>query len=354
MRELPSLESVRCRIGIDLLGGDHSPKLFLDALALGLQRYPFLHCVVYMTASLQEQLRSESPVHILWNQERFAFELVDEVVAMGDDPLLAVRKKKNSSLMRGIHALKRQKIDALLSNGNTGALIAGSALFLPRLPSVTRPALIATIPVHQNPVSLLDVGGYLGSRAAHLTQRALLGAFFHRVYWDKERPRVGLLNVGNESKKGTRELRSAYDALMHPRFTRHFDFVGNCEPRDLFAGKLDVLVCDGFSGNVLLKTTEGVVHSLLQLSAQENTPSMLHLLQKIAQRFNQEAHRSALLCGVDRLVIKCHGDAKGDELLDGIDFAVKLSEQKTVQQIRGALAAWETAWEAEGSSTSSY
>ena len=228
---------------------------------------------------------------------------------MNEDPLVAIRRKKDASLVVGMGLLAKKQIDAFVTCGNTGALIACARLFLPLLSGVTRPALLVSLPTKTGLVSVLDVGGNISCKAQDFVQFALLGAAYQRTIHGVKHPRVGLLNIGVESKKGTAELRQAYELLQQ---TDGIHFVGNVEGRNIFTGVIDVLVTDGFSGNVMLKTAEGVASLILDaLNAAEDYSAL-------RKQFNYTEYPGAIVCGVEGVAMKVHGNATAETLLVSI------------------------------------
>lgn len=290
------------------MGSDTSPhELFKATLAAAKELGPQVSFLLFA----KEQYWAEGlPIE---------FQLTQEVIHMADEPVQAIRSQKSASLVLGIKALKNKKIDAFISAGNTGALIAAASLFLPKLPGIKRPALLAFLPSKKGWVSVIDVGGNVQCKASLLHQYALLGIEHHRAAFGIEIPRVGLLNIGHESKKGTAEHQEAFELLSSLP-----NFIGNVEGRDVFFGDVEVLVTDGFTGNVFLKTAEGVAtfifEALLAAAPEAARPEIAGLYQK----FNWRDHPGALVAGVKGLVMKCHGSSGQKALGSGVRGAVAL------------------------------
>ena len=232
-------------------------------------------------------------------------------------------------------------MDGLVSAGNTGALIAGATLSLPLLPGIKRPALLATLPTEQGHVAIVDVGGNVSCKAYHLVQFAQLGAAYQRCCKGIEQPRVGLLNIGVESKKGTSEVRQAYQLLQTQAGFRGMQFVGNIEGREVFHGAVDVIVTDGFTGNILLKASEGASFFILQKVRQalinhfpEKVEAMFHDLH---HQFDYEEYSGAIICGVDCVAVKCHGQTSPKGFLNGIKGAIQLVQNGFIHQMKHQL-----------------
>jgi glycerol-3-phosphate acyltransferase PlsX len=295
------------RIGIDLMGGDTPPDLLFPAVLQAMQRLgdPFSFTVL-ATSSVIEALQ-----RLQKHPSNLSFLAAEEVISMDDEPLTAIRRKTRSTLIEGITLLKKGEIDAFVSCGNTGALVAAATLMLPRIKGVERPALLAEIPTATGTVAILDVGGNVACKAEHLVSYAFLGADYVRAAHGIVRPRVALLNIGTEAGKGTGEVREAYRLLEHEQA---FDFCGNIEGREIFRGKCDVIVTDGFSGNIMLKTAEGVSEYLFECLRQEQSIKA-DVLDKLGKKFDYTRHQGALVCGVEGLVFKVHGNADAGALL---------------------------------------
>lgn len=315
------------RIGIDLMGSDRSPYVLYPAvIQASKQLGSAASFVVFASEKVIKKLLSEESLPCI------EFVSAADEISMDDDPVKAIRLKKQSSIVLGIQALKKKKIDAFVSCGNTGALIAAATLFLPKLPGVIRPALLAMLPTEKGSVAVLDVGGRVLCKAKHLTQFAFLGAAFQRAFCGIEQPKVGLLNIGAESKKGTSEVRRAHQ-LLQDCGSSSIKFVGNVEARDLFAGDVDVLVTDGFTGNVMLKTAEGVAELILKVLKRKARV----VAKEIGEQFDYKQYPGALLCGIDRLVIKVHGNGLQEAFLSSILAASSYIEGKILQKMKKNL-----------------
>jgi glycerol-3-phosphate acyltransferase PlsX len=223
---------------------------------------------------------------------------------MDESPVAALKKKKDASLFQGLRLLKEKKIDAFISAGNTGALVLGAKRILSTISPFKRPAFLSILPTKKRPVAILDLGANFECKSNTLVQFAHMAAKYLRVY-GIPLPRIGLLNIGEESIKGPQELRLAYKKLQ-ATFGAPFQFVGNIEGNTVFEGNVDAVITDGFTGNVFLKTAEGVAEMILEKSPQENFPHI---------------HFSALLLGVQGLVIKCHGKNSPQTFLQAVEKA---------------------------------
>lgn len=330
------------RIGIDLMGSDRSPSILFKAIEQAAEEFPQVHLVIFITQAALDEILSNSSAHFSFRRAHLEFQVVSDVIEMNDEPLLAIRQKKNSSLALGIKLLKKRYLDGFVSAGNTGALIAGATLSLPLLPGIKRPALLATLPTEKGSVAIIDVGGNVSCKAYHLVQFAQLAVAYQRCCEGIEEPRVGLLNIGVESKKGTSEVRQAYQLLQQLGQQGKMRFVGNVEGRALFQGAVDVLVTDGFTGNILLKTSEGVssfiLHNLKEVLQEVLPEQRSSILRHLHYHFDYDEYNGAIICGVDCVAVKCHGQSSAKGLFKGIQGAIQLVQNGFIHQIKKQLA----------------
>lgn len=323
------------------MGGDNPPELFFPAVIEAAKRLSSKQSLlVIATKSACDQLYAI--VHSALPSKKIArisFLECKEVINMMDNPLTAVRRKKNSSIVLGMHLLKENKIQAFVSCGNTGALVASAAIHLQLLPGISHPALLAHLPTDKGFLAVLDAGGNIFSKAEQLVRFAFLGAAYQRALQGISTPAVGLLNVGIESHKGTVEVKQAYEILKQrcsdaeaQGIDSSIDFVGNIEGRDIFKGTVDVLITDGFTGNVLLKTAEGVAAFIFDSLQKKIGHSKKETLNQLKKQFNYAEYPGAIVCGIDRIVIKVHGNASSESLLASIERAIECIEKDVLSQ----------------------
>ncbi len=315
------------------MGSERSPEHILDAIRL-LDQQQNGELSIIAIAEKSCGLSSPSPrIHLIE---------VPESIRMDESPLYAIRRKKETSMAVGMKMVRNNEIEAFLSMGNTGALIATARLHLPNLPGIRRPALTAVLPTATGKVAVLDVGANIAFDEEHLVQYVKLGAAF-RLAEGLEKVRVGLLNIGTEEEKGTRLVRAAYSILIEKfKNSSKVIFVGNIEGKDVFEGKVDILVTDGFTGNVFLKTCEGVSSFMLSYLGEKATEfeksGSRALVSHLRETFNYSGHPGALLCGVDGLIIKCHGYSDKAAIISGIKGAVALAESHIVPRMHAILS----------------
>ncbi len=271
---------------------------------------------------------------------RVHFTVAKEEISMDESPLLAVRRKKKSSIAIGTEMLRSQECDAFVSAGNTGALTAFSNFVLKKIPGIDRPALSTLLPTECGQVIVLDIGANIILKPCHLMQFALMGAAFQRAFRQIKRPRIGLLNIGGEARKGTYEARQAYEHFNH--YAERLEennlvFEGNIESQAVFEGRVDVLVTDGFTGNIFLKTCEGVSNFIIDqihkrfLTSQSAYPR--DVLQKVERTLDYAEYPGAVLLGVEAVVVKCHGRSCARAMANGIQGAYRLVKNQTIPQI---------------------
>lgn len=335
------------RIGIDLMGGDSSPEILFEAVLQVAEHLTLSDSlVVYLTHAVEKELLGAGLVETSFVEgaARIDLHVVRESIAMDDEPLSAIRLKRESSLVVGIRQIGERKIDAFVTAGNTGALIACAAITLPRLDGIERSSLLALLPTQNNPVAIVDVGGTVSCTSEQLVQYAHIGAACQRCSLGIDVPTVGLLNIGEESKKGTAVVREAYEYLQkeseQPK--PKIKFLGNIEGREVFQGKVDVLVTDGFTGNVLLKTSEGVssfIFNYLQETLQDSSSTELHqVLDDMQRHFSYDEYPGALVCGVDGVLVKCHGTATKKAMVQSIQGAMNLVEHDLLRKMKEELS----------------
>jgi len=322
MQDVP-LPNNRPVIGVDLMGSDTPPEELATAvIELSEEQFP-----AEFLLFVSPEVAGELPKNL-------SHVICSETIEMHDDPLTAVRRKKESSICQGMHFLSEKKVDAFISAGNTGALLLAAKTKLKTLPRIERPALLTLLPTHKKEIAVLDVGANLTLKSHHILQFAAMGIAYQKSR-GIEHPTVGLLNIGTEAIKGTPQVREAYAKLE--TLNRDFPtFLGNIEGKDVFRGDIDVLVTDGFTGNVFLKTAEGLASFILKQLEQrafEGSPSLRHEISSLKDRLYVAEHPGAILCGVDGVVVKCHGDITPAKFMSSIKGAARLVQHHFLEKI---------------------
>lgn len=331
------------RIGIDAMGGDYAPRAEVAGAMKALTEEPGHYEVVLVgdRAAIESELRAHSG----WESLPLRIVHAPERIEMSEAAAQAARRKKKSSLVVASGLLKDGEIDALVSAGNTGAVVATSLFTLGRLNGVDRPAIAAVIPFPATSgVVLLDVGATADCKPSHLLQFGVMGTLFARHVMGKEKPRVGLLNIGEEPTKGNELAQEAFELLTAAEGEIHF--IGNVEGRDMVRGKADVVVCDGFTGNILLKTCEALVKSVKSALRREIQSTPLTMLgglltlpafKRLQNSLDPDEYGGALLLGVDGVVLIAHGSSSPRAINNAVRTATMAVNQQVNAQIRREL-----------------
>lgn len=280
------------RIGIDILGGDFAPEANLDGVFMALSELPEDVVIVLIgdESVIKSKLREVQVDH-----SRVEIIHADENITMHDHPTTVIRQKQNSSISIGLSCLCKGKLDAFASTGNTGAMLVGAMYILNASPGVIRPCITSTLPtLDDNKTVLLDVGSNADCKPDVLYQFGVLGSVYSEYVYDVKNPRVALLNIGEEPTKGNSVSIEAHKLLSE---SNEINFVGNIESRDLFLGKADVIVCDGFTGNIVLKEAEGIYYLLKKRGIKDS----------YFDKFNYENYGGTPVLGVKGNVIIGHG-----------------------------------------------
>lgn len=316
-------------IAVDAMGGDRAPTEIL----LGAKQASDLGIPILLVGPQGLQGAGELPIKI-----------ASEVIEMQDDPASSVRKKRDSTLVRAAEAVRDGEASAMISAGNTGATMASALLRMGRITGVARPAIATPIPVPGGtPTVLLDAGANAEVQTEWLVQFAIMGSVYSTQRFGIEKPRVGLLSIGEEPGKGDTLRKEAYELLA---VAPQINFIGNVEGRDLMTGVVDVVVTDGFTGNVVLKTLEGslktVVKSLFAAFGQpeyaQAAEALMPALLPLYETLDPDTYGGAILLGVDGVCIISHGSSGARAMLNGIKCAQEMVETNMVEAIRQAIS----------------
>jgi len=308
------------RIALDVMGGDQGCAVAVDGVRLALASSPDI-AEIHLVGRQEEIERAITRARLKDSRVRIVH--AEEVLTMEDNPLTAIRKKKDSSLVRGIELVKSGQADALISAGNTGALVAGSTLALRRLDGVERPAIAVVMPSGRGEFLLIDAGANADCKPGHLVQFAIMGNIYSREILGHKKPRVGILSNGTEAMKGTDCTREAYQLCQ--RLDLHF--IGYVEGHDLFSDHVDVAVTDGFLGNVVLKSCESLGKTMLRMLRRELAANPMRKLgatlaakgfQNLKRRLDPDVYGGAPILGLHGTVIKAHGSAREQAIMNAI------------------------------------
>lgn len=325
------------KIALDAMGGDNAPQAIIEGAYIGLEEFTNLEIYLYGKQEAMDPFLKPHPrLHTIH---------CTEVVEMDDDPARAVRRKKDSSMTKILDAVANGEVDACLSAGNTGALMAGGLFNVGRIEGVQRPALATTLPtLDGRGFLMLDLGANADAKPEYLQQYAIMGDIYARKVRGLNAPRIGLLNIGTETKKGNELTKSAHTAISHV----DFNFVGNVEARELLNGVADVVVTDGFTGNMVLKTIEGTaiaMFGMLKDAFTANVKSKLAYvlvkdgLKNIKNTMDYSEYGGAALFGLKAPVIKAHGSSNGRAIYSAIKQALMMVEHEVCKAIETSIAA---------------
>lgn len=326
------------RIAVDGMGGDYAPRVVVDGAVLAANDFSELEIIL---VGQPEPLKRELNRHKVVGG-KIVIQPASEIIGMGDSPVQAIKKKRDSSVAVSIDLLKQGKADAFVTAGNTGAAVAASTLHLGLLPGIRRPGIAISTPTLHGISIAMDVGANINPSPEDLYQYAVMADIYARSIYNKKNPSVGLLNIGEEESKGTEVLKEAYKLLRDSSL----NFVGNIEGRDFFTGKVDCIICDGFVGNVVLKMCESMVETALSLLSRELKKSPISLLgawlcqpalSAIRKETDYEEAGGAPLLGVNGRVIISHGISSARAIRNAIrvagEFASKRVNERIVEEI---------------------
>ena len=334
------------RIVVDAMGGDFAPKVNVDGSIDALREFPDVEITLVGPQELVEKTIGEYADQQALSGVRSRLSVVDapEVISTEEHPVMALRRKKNSTFCVGMDIVRRREAQAFVSAGSTGALMAGAMFKIGRIKGVARPALATLLPVPNRPMLMVDAGANVDCKPDWIVQFAMMGSVYMQKVMGIETPDVGLLNIGVEDAKGNEQTQAAC-ALM--RREQPFHFIGSVEARDALAGTCDVLATDGFAGNVLLKNTEGVVSmifGLLKGGLMSSTKGKLAALlakdtfRELKHSFDSTEVGGAPLLGVEGAVIKAHGNSNARAIFCAIRQAKKVVDSGVVELIREGVA----------------
>ncbi|CAM8425820.1 PlsX Fatty acid/phospholipid biosynthesis enzyme [Candidatus Methylopumilus universalis] len=322
-------------LAVDAMGGDHGPSVTIPAAINALSKYDQLHIILVGDKELiQTELKKNK-----YTNMRLSIQHASEVVDMDESPQSALKNKKDSSMRVAINLIKEEKAQACVSAGNTGALMATARYVLKMLPGIDRPAIASSLPSQKGTTYMLDLGANTDCTAENLFQFAVMGAMLVSSVTGNPKPSVGLLNIGSEDMKGNEVVKQAGELLRRS----HLNFYGNVEGNDIFKGTTDIVVCDGFVGNVALKTAEGIAQLMGRFLTQEFkrnwiTKSMAFLsllvLNRFKKRLDPRRYNGASFLGVKGIVVKSHGGADSYSFFYAIRTAIEESKNNVLENIQ--------------------
>lgn len=327
-------------IAVDVMGGDFGSSVTLPAVKAALSSYPLLRVSLFGRRETYDSLQAQS---LETMGDRVQFIECADIVSMEEKPSAVLRHKQQSSLYQSIECLKRGEAQACVSAGNTGALMAAGHLLLKPFPSIDRPAVCAEMPTLQGSCLMLDLGANVDSSALQLSQFAMMGSVMAKTVYGIAKPRVALLNMGEEAIKGNEQVKQAAQLL---ETNPYLNYIGYAEGNDIYEGKADVIVCDGFVGNAVLKASEGVARLIqhkIQKAYGKNLMSRLSaffsgpVLRELKNDINPSHYNGASFLGLQGTVVVSHGKTDIKGFAHAIELAVQQVQQNLPRRIQAEL-----------------
>ena len=326
------------RIALDAMGSDNAPFTDVEGAVLAAREFDYDIILVGNEDLIKKELGKHKPT-----PPNISIHHASEVIGMHEQPVLSVRRKKDSSIVMLCNLAKEKKVDAIVSAGNTGAMVCAATLKCRLLQGVERAGIGVIMPTLKGPVVMIDGGANIDAKPSHLLQYGIMASAYSEYILDIKSPRVGLLNVGEEESKGTGSLKEAYSLLESSRL----NFIGNVEGKDFFIGDCDVIVCDGLVGNVALKVTESVAHAFGEMLKRELKNSLLasigailakNAFRLMKKKIDYTEYGGAPLLGVNGVCIIGHGSSTPKAIKNAIRVAgeevVKNVNQRIVEAIK--------------------
>jgi len=328
------------RIALDAMGGDLAPQATVEGAYL-YQKETGGRSEIVLVGD-RPKIETEAAKYSKWEKLNISIVHAEEAIGMNESPTEALKRKKNSSMLVGVQLHKDQKVDAFVSAGNTGAQMAASLLNLGRIKGVNRPAIGSFIPSEKGMVFLIDVGANADCKPINLLQFGIMGNIFVNLIYGKRNSTVGLLNIGEEEKKGNELALAAYQLMKN----ECQGFTGNIEGRDILKGTVDIVVCDGFVGNIILKFAESVM-SVLSKNFKRNLGSNLFInlgallvkpaFSEMRRSYDYQEYGGVPLLGVNGISIICHGSSTGKAIMNAIRVADLMGTKKVNDHIAKTL-----------------
>ena len=322
------------KIAIDAMGGDYAPEEVVKGAVSALEERDLEIILLGDIEKIKEEL-----IKYKYKKDKLSIINCKEYIKTGEFPLDAVRNKRDSSIVVGTKLIKNNQADAFISAGNSGAVMAAALLELGCIPKIRRPTIGAILPSEKGKVLVLDVGANVDCKPEHLPQFAFIGSKYAKYILGIKNPKIGMLNIGEEENKGNKFAQNAYKKLENA----NINFVGNIEGKDIFKGKVDVVVCDGFTGNILLKSSEGLAKLLLteinkmvisQLPQNKEMNKLREIFMNLVKMTDYTEHGGSPLLGVNGLCFICHGRSKSKTFKNAILNTGKFIDADIVEHFK--------------------
>lgn len=327
------------KVVVDAMGGDNAPEAPVKGAVEALKEVPGINIIL---AGRTEEIKKELDKYT-YDNGRISIVHADDIIGFDEPPVMAIRKKKNSSIVVGMNLVKHGDADAFVSAGSTGAILVGGQFVVGRIKGVERSPLAPVIPTAKGPALLIDCGANVDARASHLVQFAKMGSIYMQHVVGIKNPRVAIVNIGAEEEKGNMLVKETYPLLKE---CTDINFTGSIEARDIPKGDADVIVCEAFVGNVILKLYEGLASTLigkikegLMSSFQSKMGALLikPALKKTLKQFDVSGQGGAPLLGLNGLVVKAHGSSGSLEIKQAIKQCIQFGEEKINEKIKENL-----------------
>ena len=323
------------KIAVDIMGGDHAPDEIIKGCVLATKDIESTLVLVGKEDVIREKLSAYT-----YDESKIEIMHADEVIEMNEPPVMAIRKKKNSSMVVGLKLVKEKQVEGMISAGSTGALLTGATLIVGRIKGVERPAMAPFIPTQTGCSLLIDCGANVDAKPQYLEQFARMGTVYVEECLQIKNPKVGLVNIGTEEEKGNQLTKEAFKLLSE---SEGIHFCGNVEARDIPYGTVDILVCDGFTGNIILKFMEGFGKWLLGMIKVEFLKNiktkiaalfMKQGISSIKEKFDVATKGGAPFLGINGLVVKTHGSSKAQEIYSTILQTEGFIKEHLVEELK--------------------
>ena len=321
------------KIVIDAMGSDNAPMVEVEGALQAISEYDCELILVGEEVRIKAELAKHGPM-----PKKITIRHASEVIAMKEPAAISVRRKRDSSIVVGLELLKRNEADAFVSAGNTGAVVCAATLSLRLLPGIERPGIAVIIPTLEGRSMIIDVGANINPKAIHLLQYGIMADAYSKYILHKANPSVGLLNVGEEESKGTEFIKEAHTLLSESKL----NFKGNIEGRDIYSGEVDIILCDGFVGNVILKVSESIVDTIVKALKKEIKSSIIATLgaalsssafTELNKKMDYSEYGGAQLLGVDGRCIISHGSSNPKAIKNAVRVAMEFVNQDVNKRI---------------------
>ncbi len=323
------------KIALDVMGGDNAPQSNMDGAIEAIKEFGVEVVLLGDKSKIQGLIPSDDTI-----SSKMIIVHCEETIGFDEQPVKAVRTKKNSSIVVGLNMLKNNEVDAFVSAGSTGAILAGGLFIVGRIKGIDRPALTGIFPNEHGGSLIMDIGANADCKSRNLDEFAMMGSVYAENILGREKPRVALVNIGSEDGKGNELYKNSFELMKK---NKDYNFVGNIEARDIPTSNVDVIVCDGFTGNIIIKLTEGIAlrfFDMLKRAMFENIKTKLAALmlkkslKDMKKELDSDEQGGAPLLGVDAIVIKAHGSSKARAIKNAIKQAIKFYESNLLSTIK--------------------